>query len=71
MDTSASSRTGGPKMKITSIKFKLLIIPLICLFVGIVAIALISSVLIRESLFAEMKNNGFSSAQRFVLQFRR
>lgn len=68
MDTSASSRTGGPKMKITSIKFKLLIIPLICLFVGIVAIALISSVLIRESLFAEMKNNGFSSAQRFVLQ---
>jgi methyl-accepting chemotaxis protein len=55
------------KMKKTdSIQFKLLIIPLFCVFLGIVAIGLISSYLIQESLFTEMKSNGFETSQRYV-----
>ncbi len=57
------------KMKKTdSIQFKLLIIPLICVFLGIVAIGTISSYLIRESLLEQLKNNGFTTSQRFVTQ---
>ncbi|WP_373482440.1 methyl-accepting chemotaxis protein [Acetobacterium sp.] len=51
-----------------SIQFKLLIIPLFCVFLGIVAIGLVSSYLIQESLFNEMKNNGFETSQRYVEQ---
>ena len=68
MTINVSKKTADRTLKTTSIKFKLLIIPLICVFVGIVAIALVSSYLIRDSLFAEMKNNGLTNAQRFVAQ---
>lgn len=54
--------------KTDSIQFKLLIIPLFCVFLGIVAIGLISSYLIQESLFTEMKNNGFKTSQRYIEQ---
>lgn len=48
------------------IQFKLLIVPLFCLFMGIVAIGAVSSYLIRDSLLEELKNNGFTTSQRFV-----
>lgn len=54
--------------KTASIKFKLLIIPLFCVFFGIIAIGAISSYLIRDSLLTELKNNGFATSQRFVTQ---
>jgi len=54
--------------KTDSIHFKLLIIPLFCVFMGIVAIAAVSSYLIRDSLLEELKNNGFKTSQRFVTQ---
>lgn len=54
--------------KTDSIHFKLLIIPLFCVFIGIVAIGAISSYLIRDSLLEELKNNGFTTSQRFVTQ---
>ncbi|WP_373481681.1 methyl-accepting chemotaxis protein [Acetobacterium sp.] len=53
-----------PKSK--SIQVKLLIVPLICVLAGVVMIGVISSYLTRNSLLAEMKENGFSSSQRFV-----
>ena len=53
---------------LSSIRYKLLIIPLFCVFVGIVAISITSSYLIRESLLTDMKNNGFVTSQRFVTQ---
>jgi methyl-accepting chemotaxis protein len=53
-----------PKFK--SIQVKLLIIPLICVLAGVVMIGGISSYLTRNSLFAEMERNGFTSSQRFV-----
>lgn len=57
------------RMKRTdSIQFKLLIIPLFCVFIGIVSIGAISSYLIRDSLLEELKNNGFTTSQRFVTQ---
>lgn len=49
-----------------SIKMRLLIIPLICVLAGILFIGAISSYLTRDSLLAEMRENGFSSSQRFV-----
>lgn len=49
-----------------SIRMKLLIVPLICVLAGVVSIGAISSYLTRESLLAEMRENGFSSSQRFV-----
>ncbi|PKM75611.1 MAG: methyl-accepting chemotaxis protein [Firmicutes bacterium HGW-Firmicutes-17] len=52
----------------SSIKFKLLIIPLFCVFMGIVAICMTSSYSMRESLMEEMKNNGFVTSKRFVTQ---
>ncbi|AFA47551.1 methyl-accepting chemotaxis protein [Acetobacterium woodii] len=52
--------------KSKSIKFRLLIVPLICVFCGVVLIGLISSYLSRESLLTEMRENGFASSQRFV-----
>ncbi|MBU4440399.1 MAG: methyl-accepting chemotaxis protein [Acetobacterium sp.] len=54
------------KAKSKSIKAKLLIVPLICVLVGILMIGAISSYLTRDSLLAEMRENGFSSSQRFV-----
>ena len=63
MNNSTSNRK-----KTDSIQFKLLIIPLFCVFLGIAAIALVSSYLIRESLFTEMKSNGFTTSQRVVEQ---
>ena len=54
----------NPKSK--SIQVKLLIVPLICVLAGVVMIGVISSYLTRNSLFAEMERNGFSSSQRFV-----
>lgn len=54
--------------KSDSIQFKLLIVPLFCLFMGIVAIGAVSSYLIRDSLLEELKNNGFTTSQRFVTQ---
>ncbi|PKM60440.1 MAG: chemotaxis protein [Firmicutes bacterium HGW-Firmicutes-4] len=54
----------NPKPK--SIQVKLLIVPLICVLAGVVMIGVISSYLTRNSLFAEMERNGFSSSQRFV-----
>jgi len=54
--------------KTDSIQFKLLIIPLICVFLGIVAIGAISSYLIRDSLLEELKSSGFTTSQRFVTQ---
>ncbi|MBC3900173.1 HAMP domain-containing protein [Acetobacterium malicum] len=45
---------------------RLLIIPLICVLAGILFIGAISSYLTRDSLLAEMRENGFSSSQRFV-----
>jgi methyl-accepting chemotaxis protein len=53
---------------LSSIRYKLLIIPLFCVFIGIVAISITSSYLIRESLLTDMKNNGFVTSQRFVTQ---
>ena len=49
-----------------SIKVKLLIVPLICVLAGVLVIGAISSYLARDSLLAEMRENGFSSSQRFV-----
>lgn len=49
-----------------SIKMRLLIIPLICVLVGVLFIGAISSYLTRDSLLTEMRENGFSSSQRFV-----
>jgi len=49
-----------------SIKVRLLIIPLICVLVGVLLIGAISSYLTRDSLLTEMRENGFSSSQRFV-----
>lgn len=54
--------------KTASIRFKLLIIPLLCVFFGIIAIGVISSYLIRDSLLEELKSNGFVTSQRFVTQ---
>ncbi|WP_303871255.1 methyl-accepting chemotaxis protein [Acetobacterium wieringae] len=54
--------------KTDSIRFKLLIIPLICVFLGIFAIAVISSYLIRNSLLDQLKDHGFTTSQRFVTQ---
>ena len=54
--------------KTDSIQFKLLILPLICVFLGIVTIGAISSYLIQDSLLEELKNNGFTTSQRFVTQ---
>ncbi|PKM75107.1 MAG: chemotaxis protein [Firmicutes bacterium HGW-Firmicutes-17] len=45
---------------------KLLIVPLICVLVGVFSIGAISSYLTRDSLLAGMRENGFSSSQRFV-----
>ncbi len=44
----------------------MLIVPLICVLAGIFLIGAISSYLTRDSLLAEMRENGFSSSQRFV-----
>ncbi|MDO9490672.1 hypothetical protein, partial [Acetobacterium sp.] len=52
--------------KTKSIKMKLLIVPLICVLVGVFSIGAISSYLTRDSLLAGMRENGFSSSQRFV-----
>ena len=52
--------------KSKSIKTRLLIVPLICVLVGVLMIGAISSYLTRDSLLAEMRENGFSSSQRFV-----
>ena len=49
-----------------SIKVRLLFVPLICVLVGVLMIGAISSYLTRDSLLAEMRENGFSSSQRFV-----
>lgn len=49
-----------------SIKTKLLFVPLICVLIGVFLIGVISSYLTRDSLLAEMQENGFSSSQRFV-----
>lgn len=54
------------KQKRKSIKVKLLFVPLICVLVGVLMIGAISSYLTRDSLLAEMRENGFSSSQRFV-----
>ena len=52
----------------SSTQFKILIIPLVFVFLGIVIIGFTSSYLIRESLLSDMKNNGFTTSQRFVTQ---
>nr|WP_320024650.1 methyl-accepting chemotaxis protein [uncultured Acetobacterium sp.] len=54
------------EVKRQSIKTKLLIVPLICVLAGVLMIGAISSYLARDSLLAEMRENGFSSSQRFV-----
>lgn len=56
------------KKKSDSIRFKLLVIPLFCVFLGIFAIGLISSYLIRNSLLDQLKDHGFTTSQRFVTQ---
>jgi methyl-accepting chemotaxis protein len=53
-------------VKRKSIKMKLLVIPLICVLAGVFVIGAISSYLTRESLLTEMRENGFSSSERFV-----
>jgi len=52
--------------KSKSIRTRLLIVPLICVLAGVFLIGAISSYLTRDSLLAEMRENGFSSSQRFV-----
>ncbi|MEL7659492.1 MULTISPECIES: methyl-accepting chemotaxis protein [Acetobacterium] len=54
--------------KTDSIRFKLLIMPLFCVFLGIFAIGLISSYLIRNSLLDQLKDHGYTTSQRFVTQ---
>lgn len=53
-------------IKRKSIKVKLLMIPLLCVLVGVLVIVMISTYLTRESLLSEMRETGFSSSQRFV-----
>jgi methyl-accepting chemotaxis protein len=43
-----------------------LFIPLVCVLAGVLLIGAISAYLTRASLLAEMRENGFSSSQRFV-----
>ncbi|MBI4858528.1 MAG: HAMP domain-containing protein [Acetobacterium woodii] len=52
--------------KSKSLKVRLLIIPLLCVLAGVLLIGAISSYLTRDSLLSEMRENGFSSSQRFV-----
>lgn len=47
--------------KSKSIKTRLLIVSLICVQAGVFLIGAISSYLTRDSLLAEMRENGFSS----------
>ena len=49
-----------------SIKVRLLIIPLVYVLAGVLIVGGISSFLTRQSLMTEMKENGFSTSQRFV-----
>ncbi|MBC3887719.1 hypothetical protein GH810_05290 [Acetobacterium paludosum] len=49
-----------------TIKRKLLIVPLFSVLVGVFVIGSFSAYLTRESLLAEMRENGFSASQQFV-----
>jgi len=53
---------------LSSIRFKILIIPLFAVFLGIGAIAITSSYLVRYSLMSDMKSNGIVTSQRLVTQ---
>lgn len=53
---------------LSSIRFKLLVLPLIFVFIGIVIIAFTSSLLMRQSLLSDLQNSGFTTSQRFVTQ---
>ncbi|WP_050739839.1 methyl-accepting chemotaxis protein [Acetobacterium bakii] len=53
-------------VKSKSIKVKLLIVPLCSVLIGIFVIGGISAYLTRNSLLAEMRENGFSASQQFV-----
>jgi methyl-accepting chemotaxis protein len=63
-----AKKSAGSYKKTATIRFRLLIIPLLCVFIGIVAIGIISSYLIQDSLQSEMKQNGFTTSQRIVSQ---
>ncbi|WP_050739177.1 methyl-accepting chemotaxis protein [Acetobacterium bakii] len=56
----------GRNVKWRSIKVRLLIIPLVCVLIGVLVIGGLSSYLTRESLLNEMRESGFSASQQFV-----
>ena len=54
------------EIKNTSIKIKLILMPLILVLIGVTAITAISSVLTKNSLLNEMKHNGFQQSEEFL-----
>ncbi|HHX59862.1 MAG TPA: methyl-accepting chemotaxis protein [Epulopiscium sp.] len=54
------------KVRASSIRTRLIVIPLVVVMIGVSAIAAISAYFTRASLLAEMKDNGLRTSQQFI-----
>ena len=53
-------------IKLRSLRGKLVVVPLMLIFVGVLGIGLISSMILRSSLIDEIKSSGLYNAMRFI-----